>query len=319
LPGQSGAVLARYLPDGTPDPSFSGDGFLTFPDDPFSIVWIADALVTTTGDIVAVAESLDPDRASVLIRVRSDGTLNTEFNSTGLKRYNLKSDADYAFTSSVVTSSTGYTVVGGIVETDDSQWLATFGRIGTTGEFDGTFGTQGISIVPSLGDVYLFHVASIDSTHQLASGKVRDANGNRNGILIRIGDSSNPPTTTVPNSTTSTTSTVPVTTSTVPTTTSTVPATASGATTTVPVVTVTQTPQMAFVLTLSQSAILKRMDISLPKGGKTTMSIAPVSKRVCKITRKNVTATAIGTCRVNVAVMVKGKKVITKTLAMRVS
>ena len=338
---QSVAVMARYLPNGTLDTSFSDDGFLTFPNTPFNITWITDALVTPTGDIVAVAESMIPDQASVLIRVRSNGTLDTSFNSTGLKRYNLQSGADYTFTSSVTATGTGYTVVGAVRETDEDNapYLATIGRIGTTGEFESTFGTNGISSVPTLGNTWLFHVASINDSYQLVSGRVKDANGNRTGILIRLGNSPSSPTSTVASTTTSSTvtSTSTSTTTTIPATTSTTSPdrTTTGATTTtttignVPTPTTLATaasaitapaePKFAFVLTLTQASILKSMNISIPSGGKVAMSIAATSTRVCKIVGKKVAAISAGTCRVTVSVLVKGKKINTKTLGIKVT
>lgn len=341
--GQSRAVVARFLPVGTLDSSFSVDGFLTFPNSPSPIEWIADVRVTANEDIVVLAESYTPNYSSVLIRIRSDGTLDTSFNSTGLKHFNLQSSAAYAYSNSVAVTDTGYTVVGLIDEDDDSNSpnFAAVARIGLTGEFDGTFGINGISVVSSLGNAYLHHVASISDSYQLASGRVKDANGNNAGILIRLGSTPSTPSSTVPVTTVPAT-TIPVTTvpaTTVPVTTvpvTTVPVTtvpaATVPVTTVPVVAAAVAPKIAqdatlsaesapvkLVIAVSQATILKNMKLTVPKGGVATFSIAKSSARVCKVVKKQVMGTAIGTCRVSVTIKSKSKKSVTKSMAFKVS
>ena len=116
----------------------------------------------------------------------------------------------------------------------------------------------------------------------------------------------------------------------------TVPATTIPATTvpvtTVPVVAAAVAPKIAqdatlsaesapvkLVIAVSQATILKTMKLTVPKGGVATFSIAKSSAKVCKVVKKQVLGTAIGTCRVSVTIKTTSKKSVTKSMAFKVS
>jgi hypothetical protein len=86
-------------------------------------------------------------------------------------------------------------------------------------------------------------------------------------------------------------------------------------TTTVPAVS-TDDKDIRLVISVSQVAVLKRLQLTVPKGGKVLMTSR--TPKVCKVVKTKVTATSTGTCRITVTITVKKKKT-SKTLALKVS
>ena len=92
-------ALARYLPDGRLDPSFSGDGKLVanmstskgIADD-----WIEAVALAPDGDVIAAgnASNYNSDLEVVVARYRSDGGLDTSFGAKGIARIDLTDRAD---------------------------------------------------------------------------------------------------------------------------------------------------------------------------------------------------------------------------------
>lgn len=88
-------------------------------------------------------------------------------------------------------------------------------------------------------------------------------------------------------------------------------------TTTVPSPTVTTDDDIRLVVTVTQSAILKRMKLTVPSGSKVTMRTT--SPKVCRVVKTRVQATSTGTCRVTVTLTDKKKKKTTKSTSFRVT
>lgn len=81
-----GALLARYLPDGAPDPSFSEDGLaITPPPSPSCL--IAQDVTITAGEGILASGSFGcpgfPSREATLSSYRSDGSLDPTFSQDG--------------------------------------------------------------------------------------------------------------------------------------------------------------------------------------------------------------------------------------------
>lgn len=96
----------------------------------------------------------------------------------------------------------------------------------------------------------------------------------------------------------------------------TTPPTTTSPPTTIPNVETNADDDVKMVISVSQVAVLRRLQITVPRGGKVTM--ASRTPRVCRISKNRVQATSTGTCRVAVTVTDKKKKT-TRTLALRVS
>jgi hypothetical protein len=69
-------------------------------------------------------------------------------------------------------------------------------------------------------------------------------------------------------------------------------------------------------ISIRQSDVLRRLKMTVPRGGKVSMTSR--TGRVCKVAKARVIATGTGTCRVTVTVTVKKKKT-TKTLTLKVT
>ena len=81
----------------------------------------------------------------------------------------------------------------------------------------------------------------------------------------------------------------------------------------------TQAAPLKLVIAVSHTTILKNMKLTVPKGGVAKFSIAKSSAKVCKVMKKQVLGTAIGTCRVSVTIKTTSKKSVTKSMAFKVS
>src|SRR3954469_5243662 len=135
-----GFALARYLPDGTRDPTFSGDGLQTTRLDDASVFGLAQQ---ADGKIVAVGES-DTDPASdrverdfTIARYGTDGELDDAFGTHGVVTVNIEG---WDRAEAVVVDPLGRIVVGGSAANDRQ---ATVIRLLPSGELDPTFGAGG--------------------------------------------------------------------------------------------------------------------------------------------------------------------------------
>ena len=89
-------------------------------------------------------------------------------------------------------------------------------------------------------------------------------------------------------------------------------------TTTLPPAVVTSDEDIKLVVTVTQTAILKRMNLTVPSGSKVTMKTT--SPKVCRVVKTKVQAIASGTCRVSVTLTdKKKKKATTKSTSFRVT
>jgi uncharacterized delta-60 repeat protein len=129
-------ALARYNPDGTPDPTFSGDGKMTTDftgrgDGARSVV------LQTDGKIVAAGFANSGQRFA-LARYEADGTLDPTFGADGKVTTNFTTGLDFA--SGVAIESDGKIVAAGSANDRATFALA---RYNLNGALDPTFGGDG--------------------------------------------------------------------------------------------------------------------------------------------------------------------------------
>ena len=332
------ALVARLLPNGQLDSDFSGDGF-TLVDltdvgtaNPYS--YFIDFVITTTGKISAIGGGNTPNKREAVVFFKTNGNLDVSgTNQTGITRFASASDVDYAELNSIAQDGDGLLVVGGgaVDPSSLNSAFATVVRFGSNGLLDSDFDNGGIHL-PNINGGAAFSTVTPVSLQQFLVGGFVVENEIMRGVVMRIGAPAPiVPVTTVP-ATTVPATTVPVTT--VPATT--VPATTVPATTvpvtTVPVVAAAVAPKITqdatlsaesapvkLVIAVSHATILKTMKLTVPKGGVATFSIAKSSAKVCKVVKKQVLGTAIGTCRVSVTIKTTSKKSVTKSMAFKVS
>lgn len=148
-------AISRYLPDGTLDNSFDGNGIATPIVSGFSDEYSYDALLQPDGKIVMVGttaptttigENVPTDIA--VMRLNTDGSLDTTFNGSGIliARFNNVNEAATA----VVLQPDGKIVIGGFLNnTIRNDFLLM--RFTAGGLLDTSFGTNGLVITPING------------------------------------------------------------------------------------------------------------------------------------------------------------------------
>ncbi|MBC7774582.1 MAG: T9SS type A sorting domain-containing protein [Phycisphaerae bacterium] len=141
--------LARYLPDGMPDSSFSVDGKVITPigenlDDAYAIVLQPD------GKIVAAGRSfISPKLHFALARYNSDGSLDTSFGTGGKLTTNIDSSGGWA--TSLAIQPDGKLVAFGYVESGQDDEFA-IARYLSDGTLDDSFGNDGAFLVPNTAE-----------------------------------------------------------------------------------------------------------------------------------------------------------------------
>jgi uncharacterized delta-60 repeat protein len=135
--------VARYNTNGTPDRTFSGDGFVTIDVGPGSDAASAVAIDPRNGRIVVagVADSFgSPDFA--VVRLNTNGTLDSTFDGDG-KRVVPFSAGSRDFASSVLVRSDGKIIVGGSRATPDLQTDFAVIRLNANGSLDTSWDGDG--------------------------------------------------------------------------------------------------------------------------------------------------------------------------------
>jgi len=133
-----GIALARYLDDGSLDPSFGGDGRVTT-DVPTNFEQISSIAIQPDGAIVAVVPAGSLPEEFIVVRYRADGSLDPSFGSGGLvtplaglaEDVALQPDGKILVAGTTLTSSGDYVVI----------------RLLPDGSIDPTYGTNGVAAV----------------------------------------------------------------------------------------------------------------------------------------------------------------------------
>lgn len=148
IAGESDIVLFRFLSDGTLDASFGKDGVVSTDVEIGSSDFAAGSLFDERGRIL-VAGTTGPieNHDVVILRYRSDGTLDTDFGEAGMVVANLGGDDTVV---GVALQGYGKIVVGGSTVRSMNQniFLARFLSDGRT---DSSFGQDGVVVTASLG------------------------------------------------------------------------------------------------------------------------------------------------------------------------
>ena len=298
--GVESIFVARLLADGTLDPTFAGGRVTWAYGQPNSLDGINHMHVGDGGKLTISGWVSNPASSEIIIRLLPNGTPDTGFNGTGRVTYQLRDPAtiDWVGTSAVTSTSAGIMVAGGgsIDERGNLDFYAV-AKFTNAGEIDGSFGTGGKVLSEDTFNGRFNDIVAVGPTTNLVTGYSID-NRKSSGLVMKIA-------TVMP-----TPSTAPPTTSAPATTVPAAPAT------TVPAATASSDDNIKLSISTTQAAILKRLKITVPKGGKVSMK--STTAKVCRVSGTKVLATSTGTCRISVTVTVKGKKS-SKTLAIKVN
>ena len=136
-------ALARYLPDGSPDPDFGDDGIITTDIGPNEQL-LHSAAIQVDGKIVAAGYSGDMgNHAFAVLRYLENGELDNDFNEDGILTFGL--GAGTAAATSIVIQPENTILVGGYAHNGTDDDFVLF-RLDTTGMFDMEFGIDGVVV-----------------------------------------------------------------------------------------------------------------------------------------------------------------------------
>lgn len=307
----SHSFLARFLPNGTLDSSFSG-GYVTWDAQQANLMnYITHVVRDNSGKIFVFGSTVTPSERGLLVQLNADGSRNNSFNGNGFVTIYFRDPAqiDYASVSDVVLNDGVFTIIGrGDSDPrpyDDSDF-SSVARISTSGVFDANFGSNGIVDPFPTSKSRFTDIALLSNGVSMIAGTLTVGNESKM-VLMKIGPTGSTPTTAPP--TTAPPTTTPPTTA--------PPASAPPTTTTVPAVKAETSDEIKLVISVSQAAVLKRMKLSVPSGSKVTMR--STSSKVCKVVKTRVIASSTGTCRISVTITDKKKKKTTKSTSFKVS
>jgi len=175
-------AVVRYNSDGQLDTTFNGTGFVSYDFESASSDEFSEAALQPDGKIVLVGRTFLPDVTFDIgvIRLNSNGSLDTSFNGTGKLRIGSPNINEEGYAVSIQTD--GKIVVGGSQQNPDYKFL--IARLNANGTFDNSFGTNGITTtgVGTQADA-IRGTAIFPNGKIIAAGSGRAARYNSNGTL----------------------------------------------------------------------------------------------------------------------------------------
>ncbi len=138
------SALARYLPDGSLDPSFGDGGRVTADLGPTD--WLSDVAIDARGRIAVVgrSETLDGDAAEIVVaRFRANGELDGSFAIDGVRKLDLGS---YAAASALELERDGGIVLAGGASRGGEADFAVV-KLTPEGERDQGFANRGVKVI----------------------------------------------------------------------------------------------------------------------------------------------------------------------------
>lgn len=142
--GNSTAFIFRLEPDGDLDPTFSADGIQTV----ISVGTVLSMALASDGKIVASTYynggAFPTGYYTYVIRLNSDGTLDTSFDGDGKRLINDASSPTVHFPYGLAIQTDGRIIVAGRTSTSSTLFDVAMVRLNTNGSFDTSFDTDGI-------------------------------------------------------------------------------------------------------------------------------------------------------------------------------
>jgi len=351
------AQIFKYLNDGSLDTSFSDSNNIPGVVRPISNAYYLDTFPANGKLMLAGGTYINSVDHAFVARMNLDGTLDTSFNSTGIRLWETRTTNSLDAISTVHVATNGLITIGGWASnpTDvdvvmqlqpngstNSQFNST-GRREYTVYDTSTMTWAGQSTMTATdSDFILVGTMYHRNARQTAQGfvsKIR-ANGQMNSDFGSNGVVSLPKDMDIYFETVTqiqesqfligggvrennATQVLLMKLGGAPATPTTSPTTTTPlttvapSTTTVPPATSASSDDIKLVITVSQSSILKRLKLTVPAGAKVAMTSK--TKKVCRVVKTKVIAASTGTCKVTVTITDKKKKKTSKTLSLRVT
>ncbi len=179
--------IARLNPDGHLDSSFNGTGKAVVPvgsqgDWAYSVTLQTDGKILLAGESYAGTES---DYDFSVVRLNTDGSLDTSFNGTGRAIVSVGSFGDYAYSTKV--QADGKIVLGGYSETPEGRRFSLV-RFNSDGSLDSSFNGSGKVIIPAIGSSNEAYSMAIQPDGQiiLAGSSLNFDTGNWDFSVVRL-------------------------------------------------------------------------------------------------------------------------------------
>jgi len=298
--------VTRILENGSIDTSFAGGLVSWSSQHQVHPNFVSKMYVDDQSRIILMGSTDGQISRTAVSRLTRNGAFDTTFNGTGTQNFSFKDPAQLVHHESIEIApfGNGYVTVGGGAESQGTSFrnFSGIARMKSNGGMDEEFGTNGILLPFSTEENILTAVTQLSDGSLLLLGfMINSEDKTAKNFLVKIPAPSAQTTTSTTTSTTTTSTVAPA---------NTTPPT------TIPKVETNADDDVKMVISVSQVAVLRRLQITVPRGGKVVM--VSRTPRVCRITRNRVQATSTGTCRVAVTITEKKKKT-TRTLALRVS
>lgn len=182
--GPDDFAIARYNSDGSLDTDFSGDGKLMID---FGRYDYGNAVaIQSNGKIVVAGQSVAGGGSSPniqLVRLNSNGTLDSEFDSDGKVTTDIGSDQENAL--SLALQSDGKILVGGLSGSFGSTEM-TLLRYNSDGSLDTTFSSDGISNINFASGNDVANSIAIQSDGKIIAAGYVDIGGQVVFAIIRL-------------------------------------------------------------------------------------------------------------------------------------
>lgn len=159
--GTGRSFIVRYTADGALDTGFDGDGIVILDISPTSSDLFEDLVVQADGKIVAVGYAYSgANNVATVVRLNSDGSLDTSFNGTGILSLDFGTGDDTL--NAVTLQADGKIVVAGQANSSSSGNIAV-ARLNTDGSYDTTFNGTGLFTLDVQGNEDLASAVAIDT------------------------------------------------------------------------------------------------------------------------------------------------------------
>ena len=145
FPGSYQVVVFRYNPNGSLDTSFDGDGKFTVtpnstkPSEAFGVALQADGKIVVVG---GVGRAQDLNQDALILRINSNGTIDTTFDGDGIKIINFDVQNATDAATDVVVQPDGKIIVADRTTASGFQGFVV-ARLNSDGSFDTSYGTNG--------------------------------------------------------------------------------------------------------------------------------------------------------------------------------
>lgn len=180
--GRPAVAIARLASDGSPDPSFSGDGLSMFTEEATSVEALEVAVEADRSiAALATARTADSSLHAALIRLTADGSVDEGFGDGGRAVIDLN---DYGAASSLLRAPSGAYLVpysSCSLTTFHSACSREVARVGADGRVDGSFGGAA-----AVGSGTYTGYAQTRSGDVLAVGSDRPPGADRDVALARL-------------------------------------------------------------------------------------------------------------------------------------